>query len=173
MTKTQTIIIIAAMSNNNVIGYQGKMPWKISSDLQRFKLLTLGNPIIMGYNTFKSIGKALPDRLNIVVTHNIKRKYDLHDLGIQIAISIQDALDIAFKTGSNKVFIIGGGEIYAQTIDLAHILQITHVEAETKGDVFFPFIDSLVWQKQGEIAVPQKKEIDSHSVRFVTYTRRA
>lgn len=172
MNKLREMIIIAAVSSNNVIGSHGEMPWQISSDLKRFKSLTLGNPIIMGHNTFRSIGRALPNRLNIVITRNIVHKSSLIDKGIEVADSIQNALDIAFKTESKKIFIIGGGEVYAQTLDLVHMLLITHVEAEIEGDIFFPFIDPCIWQRKEEEILRPIGKGDSHATRFVTYTRR-
>ncbi|AHA28093.1 dihydrofolate reductase [Candidatus Liberibacter americanus] len=165
-------IIIAAVSRNNVIGSNGKMPWKISSDLKRFKYITLGNYIIMGYKTFRSIGRTLPNRLNIVITRSIIHKSILIQQGIEVADSIQNAFDIASKAENKKIFIIGGGEVYAQTLDLVDMLLITHVEAEVEGNVFFPFIDPCIWQKQKDEILHPAGNGDSHATRFLTYKRR-
>ncbi|MBA5724031.1 dihydrofolate reductase [Candidatus Liberibacter sp.] len=166
MNYSKKIILIAAVARNGVIGCGGKMPWRISSDLKHFKAQTLGNPIVMGRNTFKAIGKALPDRFNIVITRND----DLDEREVITEISIQDALDTASKVGGEKIFVIGGGEVYAQTIILADELYITHVEAEIKGDVFFPEIDPTIWKKEKEISF-SPEENDEYKTRFAIYFR--
>lgn len=127
--------IIAAISTNRVIGRDNKIPWHISEDLRRFKALTIGHPIIMGRKTFESIGKPLPKRANIVIT----RDKDYSAPGIDVAHSIEEAIEAAkTKEGSEEIFIIGGGQIYSQSIHLADKLYLTVVDQEIKGDVFFP-----------------------------------
>lgn len=133
------ISIIVAVAKNNVIGQGNKLIWHISEDLKRFKKLTNGHHIIMGRKTFESIGKALPNRINIVVTRD--KNYDAP--GCVIATS----LDEAFELSKNdiEVFIIGGGEIYRQAIPYADHIYLTKVDAEFKGDTFFPALNPEDW----------------------------
>ena len=128
------ISIIAAVSENGVIGKDGGLPWKISADLKRFKELTMGLPIIMGRKTFESIGRALPGRTNIVITRDL----NYQATGCTVAGSLEQAIKKAEKTGSNEVFIIGGGEIYRAAIKIADTLYLTLVHATVSGDTFFP-----------------------------------
>ncbi|AGA64627.1 Dihydrofolate reductase [Liberibacter crescens BT-1] len=166
MNNFPEIIIIAAVARNGVIGQKGKIPWRLSTDMKRFKSLTIGKPIIMGHKTLQSIGKPLPERHNIIVTRN--QSLILKD--IEIAFSIKDALDIAFKKDTDKIFIIGGGQIYAQVIDIATVLQITYIDSDIQGDVFFPPINPHCWQKIEELFFPVGKD-DSYPTRFTTYKR--
>ncbi|AKK20600.1 dihydrofolate reductase [Candidatus Liberibacter africanus] len=164
------IILIAAITRNNVIGNGGGIPWQIASDLKRFKNMTMGYPIIMGYHTFQSIGRVLPGRTNIVITRNNMRHISLIPEIIP-ASSISHAFDLAANIGSKKVFVVGGGTIYAQTISLAHTLYITHVEQAVEGDVFFPAIDPCIWQKEKQEIVLSSGKGDDYPTRFVIYHR--
>lgn len=130
------ITIIVAMGKNREIGADNQLLWHLPKDLKHFKELTSGHPIIMGRKTYESIGKPLPNRTNIVIS----RKNDWFEEGILIVGSIKEALKFAKKIDEN-VFIIGGGTIYEQTIDLADQLEVTLVDAELKADTFFPKID--------------------------------
>ena len=132
---TQTVSIIAALAKNNrAIGLNNQLLWHISEDLKRFKKLTLGHPIIMGQKTFESIGKALPGRSNIVLTQNTAFTAPT----CLIAYSIDDAIKKASELDDKEIFIIGGGQVYTQTIGIADKLYLTLVEGDFKGDVFFP-----------------------------------
>ena len=119
------ISLIVAMSQNRVIGRDNKMPWHLSADLKRFRAITMNAPILMGRKTFESIGKPLPGRINIVVTTG---QIDLE--GINTAIDLNHAVELARETGDDEAFIIGGGQIYNYAIDLADKLYITRVDAE-------------------------------------------
>lgn len=125
------ISIIAAVGKNLAIGKDGKLLWRISDDLKRFKQLTAGHAIIMGRKTFESIGRALPNRTNIVITRNPDFKAD----GVLIAGSLEEAIQ---KAGDGEIFIIGGGEIYSQALPIADKLYLTLVESGVDGDTFFP-----------------------------------
>ena len=128
------ISIIAAVSKNGVIGVDNKLPWDLPEDLKRFKELTTGNVVIMGRKTYESIGKPLPNRINIVVT----RDKNFFTPNVIVANSLDSAL---LKAGGNKdIFIIGGGEIYKQSIGFADKLYITEVDMEVEGDTTFPTI---------------------------------
>ncbi|MDP9836792.1 dihydrofolate reductase [Neorhizobium huautlense] len=172
MTK-HPISIVVAFAKNGVIGRDGDMPWKLSTDLKRFKALTLGNPVVVGRKTLESFGgKPLPGRPHVVVTRNA----DFIVEGAETATSLTDALkradEIASATSATEVAVIGGGEIYRQAIELADILHVTHVEAEiADGDTFFPAIDPDVFEKGEELFVPAGEK-DNYPTRFVTYRRR-
>lgn len=134
------ISIIVAASTNNVIGVQGKLPWKISDDLKRFKALTLGKPVVMGRRTYESIGRPLPGRQNIVIT----RQAGFAAEGCDVVASPQEALRIAQDPA--EVFVIGGSEIYALFLPKARHLYLTRVHAVIDGDAHFPDIDEQDWQ---------------------------
>ncbi len=129
-----TISIIAAVSENKVIGKDNKLLWKIPEDMQRFKKLTLGHPVIMGRNTFNSIGKPLTGRTNIIVTRNLNYKPS----NCITANSIEEAIKKAQKKDQQEIFIIGGSQIYEQGIKYADKLYLTIVKGDFKGDAFFP-----------------------------------
>lgn len=182
MSYEPIISIIVATSANRVIGRDGDMPWKLSSDLKRFKALTIGHPVIMGRKTFESIGKPLPGRLNIVVT----RDHDWESEGVLRVSSLPAAIDLGTENVRSihaqatedadpeelprEVFIIGGGEIYRQALPMVDVLYVTHIDAEIEGDTRFPPIDETVFEKTHEEAVP-KGEKDSHATRFAIYER--
>ena len=121
------ITIIAAIGKNNELGKDNQLLWHLPADLKHFKNLTSGHPIIMGRKTYESIGKPLPNRTNIVVS----RKDDWFEEGILIVPSLKDAIKHAKKINEN-IFIIGGGEIYRHTIDMADRLEITQVNHQTE-----------------------------------------
>jgi dihydrofolate reductase len=125
------ISIIAALDEKNGIGLKGKLPWHISKDLKRFKSLTLGHCVIMGRKTFESIGKALPNRKNIVIT----KQSGISAKNVSIVNSLEEALE---KAGKGEVFIIGGGEVFKQAIGKADKLYLTKVQGDFKCDTFFP-----------------------------------
>lgn len=167
-SQTGGITLIAAVARNGVIGADGGMPWRLSTDLKRFKALTLGKPLIMGRRTFQSIGKPLPGRTNIVVT---RAESFLHD-GVLVAHTIDGALLAAGRApgGTAEICVIGGGELYRQTIDRAERLCITHVDAAPPGDTLFPPIDPGRWQAISQEVAPAGEK-DSAATRFVVYER--
>lgn len=141
----QEVIIIAGVAQNNVIGMKNKLPWHVQKDLQHFKELTVGNPVIMGRATCLSIlsylAKPLPDRTNIVLTDNPADKRD----GFIFCQSIPQALEEAKKYG-NKVYIMGGASVYKQFLPLATKLEMTHIHKDFEGDCFFPDINPAEWR---------------------------
>ncbi|MES2416495.1 MAG: dihydrofolate reductase [Patescibacteria group bacterium] len=159
------ISIIAAIGKNNELGKENKLLWHLPADLKHFKEITSGNPVIMGRKTFESIGKALPNRRNIIVTRDKNYKIE----GIEIAHSLEEALTIC-KDG-NEVFIIGGAEIYKQAMVFADKLYITEVEAEDKkADAFFPEIIPIVFgEEKREFHKDDTK--NQHSYSFVEYKK--
>lgn len=162
--------IVVAVSRNNVIGHDGDMPWRLSSDLKRFKAMTLGKPVIMGRKTFQSIGKPLPGRANVVIT----RDAGFSPEGVTVAHSLDEAIvaasHLASEGGIDEICILGGGEIYRQAIGLVDQLLITHVEAEVDGDTSFPPIDPALWHVDSELALPAGEK-DTYPTRFVRYLR--
>lgn len=130
----QNLYVIVAMARNNVIGVNGTLPWDLPEDLQHFRKQTTGHTIVMGRKTFESIGRCLPNRKNIIIT----RQQDYTVPGAQIASSLEHAISMA---AAEKIFIIGGGEIYNQAIKLANHLILTVIDLDVQGDAFFPKID--------------------------------
>lgn len=128
------VSIISSLTENRVIGNNGNLVFKVSSDLKRFKELTMGHPIIMGKNTFLSIGKPLSGRDNIVITSNKGFKVD----GIVVVNSLDAAIALAKSIDKEEVFIIGGGRVFEEAIKIADKLYLTLFHKETEGDVFFP-----------------------------------
>lgn len=164
------ISMIAAVAANDVIGADNDMPWRLSTDLKRFKALTMGKPIIMGRRTYESVGKALPGRLNIVITR--QPGFTLTDASV--VSSLDAALDLANleaqKNGVDEIMITGGGQIYRQAMDHATKLYITHVRAEPGGDTLFPAIDPKKWQQVLEEVVA-KGEKDTAETIYRVYRR--
>lgn len=171
MSGALPISIIVAIANNDVIGRDGGMPWRLSTDLRRFKSVSMGNPVIMGRKTYDSIGKPLPGRLNIVVTRNADWQVD----GVERVASLEEG--IAFANAAvremqeaNQICVIGGGQIYAEALLLADRLIVTHVLADIEGDTVFPPIDGAIWAPvSSEEFLPGEK--DSHATRYVIYER--
>ena len=137
-----TVTVVAAVAANGVIGVDGGLPWRLPEDLAHFKQLTMGHPMIMGRATFDSIGRALPGRTTIVVTRNPDWSAD----GVETAPNLEAALQRAAEL-DDDIFIVGGGQIYAQALDegLIDLMVITRVAAAPEGDVRFPPIDWECW----------------------------
>ena len=157
------ISLIVAHSKNNVIGKDGQLPWHISDDLKRFKELTTGHPIIMGRKTFESIGRALPNRRNIVVS----RQNDFHAENITVVGDIRNAINLV--EDEDEAFIIGGGEIYKQSLKFADKVYVTYVDEETDGDAYFPELNLDNWQL--EKLVPNRTN-DGLKYYFADFVRR-
>jgi dihydrofolate reductase len=138
------IALIAAVSENGVIGDRGRIPWQIPADLKRFKRLTMGHPIIMGRKTFESIGRLLPGRLNIVLTRNPAWPAPA---GARVFGDLDAALRHCRQSGESIAFVIGGADLYRAALPLADILHITHVHQRVEGDTRFPDYDRAQWQE--------------------------
>jgi dihydrofolate reductase len=136
------ISLIAAASENNVIGKNNQLLWHLPNDLKFFKNTTWGMPVIMGRKTFESVNKPLPGRFNIVIT----RQEGWHAEGVTTALDLDEALQRATETNCKEVFIVGGGEIYKDTIKKADKIYLTRVHTTIDGDTFFPAIDEKIWQ---------------------------
>ncbi|OFX78134.1 MAG: hypothetical protein A2X12_06070 [Bacteroidetes bacterium GWE2_29_8] len=140
------ISIIVAMGIDNVIGYKNQLLCNMPADLKHFKNLTTNHHIIMGRKTFESIGKALPNRTNIILSHSLTNNDYERDDNIVVFDNINKAIKFANKNNENELFIIGGGEIYKSAIDLADKLYITKIENNFEGDTYFPLIDYSKWK---------------------------
>lgn len=159
------ITLIAAIAKNNALGKDNDLIWHLPADLKRFKKVTTGHPILMGRNTFESIGKPLPNRTSIIITRSKNYFKD----GCLIANSIEEAIEL---TEGNNAFIIGGAQIYKQALEkkLVDRLDITIIHQEFEADAFFPEIDTTVWK---EIAREDFKadEKNKYDYSFVSYEK--
>lgn len=165
------IVLVAAVAENNVIGRNGGLPWRLKSDLAHFRALTINKPVVMGRKTYESIGKPLDRRTNIVITRDVK----FAAVGALTAPSFEAALDLAradaARRGADEVMIIGGSDVFAAALPLADRLEITRVHASPEGDTFFPPIDPEVW-RQVESKAHRAGPHDSASFTLATYLRR-
>lgn len=145
MQNPKVSIVAALAGKKRVLGYKGAIPWHIPEDLQRFKAITMGAPIIMGRKTFESIGRILPGRINIVITRDTSFKRE----GITIVHSLEEALQQV--QNHDEVFVIGGGEIYNQALPITDKLYLTIIDKEIEGDTFFPDFQEfkkVIWQSE-------------------------
>jgi dihydrofolate reductase len=136
------ISLVVAAAENNAIGKNNQLLWHLPNDLKFFKNTTWAGVVIMGRKTFESVNKPLPGRLNIVVTSNTEWKYE----SVKTAKSLQQAIDIATAENFKKIFIIGGGEIYKQSMPIADTIYITRVHTSIEGDTYFPEINEAEWK---------------------------
>lgn len=166
-----SIIMVVAAAQNDVIGFEGDMPWQLSTDLKRFKAITLGKPMIMGRKTFEAIGKPLPGRTSIVITRN----RDWQSEGVVPAQSLDQAValatEIAQATEVEEICIVGGGEIFRQGMELAETLHYTRVHAEPEGDTVFPKVDPALWQEISREDVPVGEK-DTAATTYIVYKKR-
>lgn len=163
--------IIVAMANNRTIGRNNKLPWYLPQDLQYFKRITMGKPIIMGRKTFESIGHPLPGRINIVVT----RQQQWTREGVRVAHSTEEAIQLADSQavidGVDEVMLIGGAELYRSALPAADTVYLTHVNADIEGDAFFPELDNSLWQEVHRQSFPACDN-NPHDYAFCVLQRR-
>lgn len=160
------ITLAVAKSENDVIGADNKLLWHLSDDLRRFKRITSGHPIIMGRKTYESVGKPLPNRTNIVITRN----QDWNSEGIKVVNSLEKALELA-KEFDSEIFIIGGGKVYEQSMEIADAIELTEVHHTFDGDTFFPEIDLSVWKEVSRENF-KKDERNEYDYSFVRYEKK-
>ena len=159
--------IIVAISDNNAIGRNNELLWHISADLKFFKKQTLGWPVIMGRKTFESIGRALPGRANIVISRNFNTGEE-----VEVVNSLKEAFAIAESTNLEKCFVMGGGQIYAQALEFADRLVVTHVHTVIEdADTFFPQIDQNLWNVVNRSEMFTDEET-GYTYEFVEYEKR-
>lgn len=157
---------IVAVADNNVIGAENDLPWRLSSDLKYFKKITAGHHIIMGRKNYQSIGFPLPKRTNIILSRN---PFFIVS-NCLVAQSIEEALSLAHDNGEKEVFIIGGAKIYEQTMDIIDTLYYTAVHAKPLGDTFFPEINWDEWKLTSE-EKHQADERNEHDFTFKVFDR--
>jgi dihydrofolate reductase len=164
------IMLVVAVAENGVIGRDNQLPWRIRSDLKFFKTVTLNKPVVMGRKTFASIGKPLPGRTNIVIT----RQSDFAAPGILVAPGVDQALSVArgdaLRRGADAIAVIGGTEIFAQTLPLAARVILTLVHAKPPGDTYFPPVDPAVWRETERLPQPKGPD-DEYGYTIVNYER--
>ncbi len=161
------ITLIVAKAKNNVIGKDNQLIWKLSADLKRFKNLTTGHYILMGRKTFESLGRPLPNRTHLVITRN--PDFEIPE-GHHAFSSVEDAFIFCNKLGVEQLFIIGGGQIYQETINTCDVLEITEVEAYPEGDAFLPEIDPTIWIETERESFPANEK-NQYPFAFVTYKK--
>jgi len=137
---------IVAASENNIIGIKNGLPWHLPTDFKYFKNKTWGMPVIMGSSTYESMKKDLPGRINIVVTH----KTDWHPANVFISHSIDSAINKAKESDAKEIFIIGGGKVFKETINLVDRIYLTRVHTNVEGDTSYPQIDMTKWKLVSE-----------------------
>lgn len=158
------ISVIVAVAQNGVIGGDNQLLWHISEDLQRFKAITTGHPVVMGRKTFESLGRPLPRRTNVVISRNADYKAD----GCTVVGSLEEAL-VLFPP-EEEVFIIGGGQIYIQGLEFADKVYLTVVERDYEGDTVFPTLDPSVWSVVAEQRHERGQDFP-YPFRYVDYVR--
>jgi dihydrofolate reductase len=166
----QTVLIVA-VADNGVIGAGGAIPWRLKTDLQRFKAMTVGKPVVMGRKTFLSLRRPLPGRTNIVITRDSR----FSAAGAVVTTSLKEARAIAagdaMRRFATEIAVIGGAEIYNQWMDIADRLEVTEVHAGPEGDTYFPAIDAAKWQETARLRHPAGAD-DSADFSYVSYIRR-
>jgi dihydrofolate reductase len=165
------IVLIVAVADNGVIGAGGAIPWRLKSDQRRLKAMTMGKPVVMGRKTFLSLRRPLSGRTNIVVT----RDEEFRAAGAVVTTSFATARAVAhadaLRRSVAEIAVIGGAEIYAQSIEIADRLEITEVHAEPPGDTHFPPVDTGKWDEVARVHNPAGPD-DSAAFSYVTYRRR-
>ncbi|MDB4297245.1 dihydrofolate reductase [Flavobacteriaceae bacterium] len=157
--------IIAAKAQNNELGKDNDLIWHLPADLKRFKAITTGHHIIMGRNTYESIGRPLPNRTTVIITRNT----DYTAEGCIVVNSIEKAIDIAKE--DDNAFIIGGAQIYNDAINFVDVLDICEVHETFEADVYFPTIDKTIWEEV-ERTDHTADEKNKHNYSFVKYKRK-
>ena len=165
------IALVVAVGDNSVIGVDGDLAWRISDDLKWFKKVTMGKPIIMGRKTFESIGRPLPGRRNIVVTRSETFTADGIDVFHSIDAAIDSACDGSCENSDREICIIGGGEIYRQSLDRANRIYLSRVDATVDGDTFFPIIESSAWT-ESVVGNCVKSDRNDYGCEFVILDRK-
>ena len=159
------ISLIAAMSTNRVISLKGQLPWHMPDDLKYFKKMTLHKPIIMGRKTFDALGKALPNRRNIVITRNPSFVAD----NCEVYDSLEKSIDAA-KSSNCEIMITGGAIVYEQALEIADYIYLTIIEHQFDGDTFFPKFDNKVWKIEKTI-VKQSDDKNPYSCKYLTFVK--
>ncbi|MGH6760041.1 MAG: dihydrofolate reductase [Phyllobacterium sp.] len=164
------VSIVVVVAQNGVIGRDNDMPWRLSTDLKRFRALTMGKPVIMGRKTWNSLGRPLPGRSNIVISRDAAFRAD----GADVVGSLDEAAELANRyaiaSQAGEICVIGGGEIYRLALPVADTLHVTRIMADIDGDTFFPAIDAAEWHCESAEDHPAGEK-DSHPTRYIVYRR--
>lgn len=160
--------LVVAIAENRVIGRDNQLIWHLPEDLKHFKRLTLGHPMVMGRKTFEAIGKPLPGRTSIIVTH--QKDYHAPE-GVVVVTSVEEALQKGMAI-DEQVMVVGGAEIYRQTLPYAEVVYLTLVHDSFDGDVFFPELDPETWEVTEQKEHPAD-ERHAHPFTFFTFLRRS
>jgi dihydrofolate reductase len=165
------IVLVVAVAENGVIGQDNAIPWRLKSDMQRLKALTMGKPIVMGRKTFESLPRRpLPGRTNIVITRDAQYQAPGAVVTTSMEAARMVALGDALRRLATEIAVIGGADIYAQWMRIADRLEITEVHARPDGDTLFPAIDAAEWDEVARIRHPAGPD-DSVDFSYVTYER--
>jgi dihydrofolate reductase len=164
------IVLLVAVAENGVIGRDNALPWRLRSDLQRFKALSMGKPVLMGRKTYASIGRPLPGRTNIVLTRDPGFAAPGVLVATQLAAALAAARGDALRRGADAIVVIGGTDVFLQTLPLADRLEVTHVHARPDGDTYFPPIDPAQWRETARQDCAAGAQ-DDVSFTYVTYNR--
>ncbi len=162
MTLPQVQFVVA-YSRNRVIGRDNELPWRLPSDLAHFKRSTMGKPIIMGRNTWESLGRPLPGRRNVVITRNTEYTAE----GADVFPALNEALEACAE--APVVAVIGGGQLFQAALPIADEIIATEIHSDIDGDVFFPELDSQVWEETSRERQPEE---NGYSFDFVVYRKR-
>jgi len=161
------ISIIVAVANDNIIGFENTMPWHLPADLKHFKAITTGHHVIMGRNTYESLGKPLPNRTNIVITRN--KSYQVED-GVLMFNVLEDAIKHVVGKNDEEAFVIGGAEIYNLALPLSNKMYITNIDIDVDGDTYFPSFDENEWRLKDSVT-HQADEINPYIYTFNNFER--
>lgn len=161
-----SIALIAAFTQNRVLGKDNQLVWNLPKDMRFFKTKTMGYPVVMGRKTFESFGKLLPGRTNIIVTRNPA----YHAEGAVVVSSLEEAIAEAKKHTSDTIFVAGGSEIYHQALPVADTMYLTHIHTDLDGDAFFPDFPESEWQVAEKEMIPADGK-HAYSFDFVTWKR--
>lgn len=161
------VVLVAALDQRRAIGRGNALPWHLPDDFRHFKAMTMGRPILMGRRTAESLGRALPGRRNLVLTRGGRAPFE----GMQAVASVDEALRVARQDGAEEACVIGGAEIFALTLPLVTVLQLTHVDTVVEGaDAFFPAFETDAWR----VVSRERHEVDAKhafAFEFVEYRR--
>lgn len=170
-TRVTKISLIVAVAKNGVIGRDGGLPWRLSSDLKTFRRLTMGKPVIMGRRTFQSLPKPLEGRDNLVVTRDASFKAPGAEVFTALDPALQRARELANARQTDEIMVIGGAELYAQVLERANRIYWTEVDAKPEGDTYFPPLDPARWVETAREAIPRGPK-DDHAATLLILDRR-
>jgi dihydrofolate reductase len=165
------LAFVVAVAKNGVIGRNGGLPWRLSTDLKHLKKLTMGKPMLMGRRTWDSVGRPLPGRETIVITRDLNFSADGAHVAHSIDAGLALAQEQAKRMGADTIMIVGGSDLFAALLDRADIIHLNEVDLEPEGDVLFPPLDPARWVEVACEAPPRAAN-DEANVRFLTYARR-